>query len=62
MSQPKLQAIALAVLLGATEMDVREHRKRRAIVATYKAVDTCAARAIATIARSTAKLLFAAGP
>jgi carbamoyl-phosphate synthase large subunit len=33
----------LAVLLGATEMDVREDRKRRGIVATYKAVDTCAA-------------------
>jgi len=33
----------LAVLLGSTEMGVREHRKRRGIVATFKAVDTCAA-------------------
>jgi len=33
----------LAVLLGASEMDVREDRKRRGILATYKSVDTCAA-------------------
>jgi len=33
----------LAVMLGSTEMEVREERKRRGIVATYKAVDTCAA-------------------
>ena len=28
---------------GATEMDVRQDRKRRGIVATFKSVDTCAA-------------------
>jgi carbamoyl-phosphate synthase large subunit len=33
----------LAVLLGASEMEVRDDRKRRGIVATYKSVDTCAA-------------------
>ncbi len=33
----------LAVMLGASEMDIRDDRKRRGIVATYKAVDTCAA-------------------
>ena len=33
----------LAVLCSATEMDVRADRKRRGIVATFKAVDTCAA-------------------
>jgi carbamoyl-phosphate synthase large subunit len=33
----------LAVLLGAAELEVRDERKRRGIVATYKAVDTCAA-------------------
>jgi carbamoyl-phosphate synthase large subunit len=33
----------LAVMLGASEMEVRDDRKRRGIVATYKAVDTCAA-------------------
>ena len=33
----------LAHLLDATEMDVRAERKRRGIVATFKAVDTCAA-------------------
>jgi carbamoyl-phosphate synthase large subunit len=33
----------LAVLCGTTEMDVRAERKRRGIVATFKAVDTCAA-------------------
>jgi carbamoyl-phosphate synthase large subunit len=33
----------LATLMGATEMDVRAERKRRGIVATFKAVDTCAA-------------------
>jgi carbamoyl-phosphate synthase large subunit len=33
----------LAVMLGAAEMEVREERKRRGIVATYKSVDTCAA-------------------
>ena len=33
----------LAVMLGAPEMEVREDRKRRGIVATYKSVDTCAA-------------------
>jgi carbamoyl-phosphate synthase large subunit len=33
----------LAVMLGAPEMDVRDHRKRRGIVAAYKSVDTCAA-------------------
>jgi len=32
----------LAVLLDATEMDVRRERKRRGIVATFKCVDTCA--------------------
>jgi carbamoyl-phosphate synthase large subunit len=32
----------LAVLLHATEMDVRRERKRRGIVATFKCVDTCA--------------------
>jgi carbamoyl-phosphate synthase large subunit len=30
-------------MLGSAEMEVREERKRRGIVATYKAVDTCAA-------------------
>ena len=33
----------LAVMLGASEMEVREDRKRRGILATYKSVDTCAA-------------------
>jgi carbamoyl-phosphate synthase large subunit len=33
----------LAVMLGNSEMDVREERTRRGIVATYKSVDTCAA-------------------
>ena len=33
----------LATLLGVAEMDVRDDRKRRGIVATYKSVDTCAA-------------------
>jgi carbamoyl-phosphate synthase large subunit len=33
----------LAVLLASSEMEVREDRKRRGIVATFKAVDTCAA-------------------
>ena len=33
----------LAVMLGSSEMEVREERKRRGIVATFKAVDTCAA-------------------
>jgi carbamoyl-phosphate synthase large subunit len=33
----------LAVLLGASELEVRDDRKRRGILATYKAVDTCAA-------------------
>jgi len=33
----------LAVMLGASELEVRDERKRRGIVATYKAVDTCAA-------------------
>ena len=33
----------LAELLGSNEMDVRERRKSRGIVATFKAVDTCAA-------------------
>jgi carbamoyl-phosphate synthase large subunit len=33
----------LAVMLGSTEFDVRADRLRRGIVATYKAVDTCAA-------------------
>ncbi len=33
----------LAVLLGSSEIDVREERKRHRIVATYKSVDTCAA-------------------
>jgi len=33
----------LATLLSATETDVRADRKRRGIVATFKAVDTCAA-------------------
>jgi carbamoyl-phosphate synthase large subunit len=33
----------LATLLGSAEMEVRAERKRRGIVATYKAVDTCAA-------------------
>ncbi|NBT12507.1 MAG: carbamoyl-phosphate synthase large subunit, partial [Planctomycetia bacterium] len=33
----------LAVMLGAAELEVRDERKRRGIVATYKAVDTCAA-------------------
>ena len=33
----------LAVMLGASEMEVRDDRKRRGIVATYKSVDTCAA-------------------
>jgi carbamoyl-phosphate synthase large subunit len=33
----------LAVMLGASEMEIRDDRKRRGIVATYKAVDTCAA-------------------
>ena len=33
----------LATLLHSSEMDVREHRKSRGIVPTYKSVDTCAA-------------------
>src|SRR5690606_13344691 len=33
----------LATLLGSTEVNVRAERKRRGIVATFKAVDTCAA-------------------
>jgi carbamoyl-phosphate synthase large subunit len=33
----------LAVMLGASEMEVRDDRKRRGILATYKSVDTCAA-------------------
>ena len=33
----------LATIWGTTEMDVRAERKRRGIVATFKAVDTCAA-------------------
>ena len=33
----------LAVLLAASELEVRAERKRRGIVATFKAVDTCAA-------------------
>ena len=33
----------LAVLLGASELEVRADRVRRGIVATYKSVDTCAA-------------------
>jgi carbamoyl-phosphate synthase large subunit len=33
----------LAMLLGSSELEVRAERKRRGIVATYKAVDTCAA-------------------
>ncbi|MEX2174731.1 MAG: carbamoyl-phosphate synthase large subunit [Pirellulaceae bacterium] len=33
----------LATLWGASEMDVRENRKARGIVPTYKSVDTCAA-------------------
>jgi carbamoyl-phosphate synthase large subunit len=33
----------LAVMLGASELEIREDRKRRGIVATYKSVDTCAA-------------------
>jgi carbamoyl-phosphate synthase large subunit len=33
----------LAVMLGSSEMEIREDRKRRGIVATYKSVDTCAA-------------------
>ncbi|RLS34434.1 MAG: carbamoyl-phosphate synthase large subunit [Planctomycetota bacterium] len=33
----------LSKLLGAAEMEVRAERKRRGIVAAYKAVDTCAA-------------------
>jgi len=33
----------LAVLLGSSELEVRADRKRRGIVAIYKAVDTCAA-------------------
>ncbi len=33
----------LAVLLGAAEQDVRDSRKARGILATFKAVDTCAA-------------------
>ncbi|MGB0653878.1 MAG: carbamoyl-phosphate synthase large subunit [Pirellulales bacterium] len=33
----------LATLLGEVELDVRENRKSRGIVATFKAVDTCAA-------------------
>jgi carbamoyl-phosphate synthase large subunit len=33
----------LGTLLGANEMDVRENRKGRGIVATFKSVDTCAA-------------------
>ena len=33
----------LAVICGTTEMDVRAERKRRGIIASFKAVDTCAA-------------------
>ena len=33
----------LATLLGSAELEVRAERKRRGIVAAYKAVDTCAA-------------------
>ncbi|MFN6189339.1 MAG: carbamoyl-phosphate synthase large subunit [Planctomycetia bacterium] len=33
----------LAVMLGCSEMEVRDERKKRGIVATYKSVDTCAA-------------------
>ena len=33
----------LATLWNTTEMDVRQQRKRRGIVATFKSVDTCAA-------------------
>ncbi len=33
----------LATLWGTTEMEVRAERKRRGVVATFKAVDTCAA-------------------
>ncbi|MHB1033929.1 MAG: carbamoyl-phosphate synthase large subunit [Pirellulales bacterium] len=33
----------LATIWNMTEMDVRETRKRRGVVATFKAVDTCAA-------------------
>ncbi len=33
----------LAILWSTTEMDIRQERKRRGIVATFKAVDTCAA-------------------
>ena len=33
----------LATIWNATEMDVRQERKRRGIVATFKSVDTCAA-------------------
>ncbi len=33
----------LAVICGTTEMDVRAERKRRGVVACFKAVDTCAA-------------------
>ncbi len=33
----------LAVMVGSSELDVRAERTRRGIVATYKAVDTCAA-------------------
>ena len=38
----------LAVLLGASEMEVRFERRRRGIVATFKSVDTCAAEFEAT--------------
>jgi carbamoyl-phosphate synthase large subunit len=33
----------LAVMWGITEMEVRQDRKRRGIIATFKSVDTCAA-------------------
>jgi carbamoyl-phosphate synthase large subunit len=33
----------LALLLGASEWEVREDRKRRGIIAAFKSVDTCAA-------------------
>jgi carbamoyl-phosphate synthase large subunit len=33
----------LATIWGITELDVRNNRKRRGIVATFKSVDTCAA-------------------
>ena len=33
----------LAVIWNRTEMEIREERKRRGVVATFKAVDTCAA-------------------